>query len=192
MTIYTNHFVVDPNNFSKKDGFFRNHISSNADFKQENSISLWQVYKDQENGEQNIQLNSKNSIPKIKKMMDLKSLKGQAGSYNIPGDHVKDLHDSADFRLETFKLILYPIVKGKYKYKQQSYDFAVDAIDGNSKNLTVDNPVQSDTREKHNLVIAKAEKQKAREDYKKKSILEKAVIGAGWGLAIGPDGAICF
>lgn len=98
-----------------------------------------------------------------------------SGSYNIPGDHVKDLHDSADFRLETFKLILYPIVKGKYKYKQQSYDFAVDAIDGNSKNLTVDNPVQSDTREKHNLVIAKAEKQK-QEKITKKSILEKLLL----------------
>ena len=108
-----------------------------------------------------------------------------SGSYNIPGDHVKDLHDSADFRLETFKLILYPIVKGKYKYKQQSYDFAVDAIDGNSKNLTVDNPVQSDTREKHNLVIAKAEKQK-QEKITKKINTRKTVIGAGWGLAIVP------
>lgn len=180
---YTNHFVVDPNNFSKKDGFFRNHISSNADFKQENSISLWQVYKDQENGEQ-IYNELKNSIPKIKKMM-IEVAERSSGSYNIPGDHVKDLHDSADFRLETFKLILYPIVKGKYKYKQQSYDFAVDAIDGNSKNLTVDNPLQSDTREKHNLVITKAEKQK-QEKIAKKINVRKTVIGTGWGLAIVP------
>lgn len=180
---YNNHFVIDPSNFSKEDGLFRNHISANAARKQENLVSLWQVYKDQENGEQ-IYNELKNSIPKIKKMM-VEVAESSSGSYNIPGDHVKDIHDSADFRLETFKLIQYPIVKGQYKYKQQSYNFAVDAIDGNSKNLTVDNPVQTDTREKHNLVIAKAEKQK-QEKITKKRHTRKAVIGAGWGLAIVP------
>lgn len=180
---YVDHYVIEANRFSKEDGVFRNHISSSAAHKQENSVSLWQVYKDQENGEQ-MYNELKSSIPKIKKMM-IKVAERSSGSYDIPGDHVKDLHDSADFRLETFKLIVYPIVKGQYKYKQQSYDFAVDAIDGNSQNVTVDNPVQTDDKEKHDLVVVKAEKQK-QEKIAKIINARRTVIGAGWGLTIVP------
>lgn len=180
---YVNHFVIDTNNFSKEDGIFRNHISSSAARKEEKAVSLWQIYKDQENGEQMYD-ELKNSIPKIKNMM-IEVAERSSGSYNIPGDHVKDLHDTADFRLEAFKLIAYPIVSGQYKYNQQSYDFAVDAIDGNSNNVTVDFPVQTDDKEKHDLVVAKTEKQK-QEKIAKKIKARRTVIGAGWGLSIVP------
>lgn len=152
---YVNHFVIDSNNFSKEDSRFRRHISSSAVHKEENAVSLWQIYKEQENGEQMYDA-LKSSMPKIKNMA-IDIAEGSRGSYDIPGDHVKELHDTADFRLEAFKLIAYPIVKGQYKYKQQSYDFAVDAIDGNSNNVTVDFPIQADEKERHDFVMEKAE-----------------------------------
>lgn len=180
---YVDHFVIDANRFSKEDGIFRNHISSNAARKEENAVSLWQIYKDQENGEQ-MYNELKSSIPKIKNMM-VDIAESSSGSYDIPGDHIKDLHDTADFRLEEFKLIAYPVVKGQYKYHQRSYHFAVDAIDGNSYNVTVDFPVQTDDKEKHDLIVAKAEKQK-QEKIAKKINARRNIIGIGWGLAIAP------
>lgn len=180
---YFTHFVVDTNHFSKEDRDFRSHIGSNAVRKKENALSLWQVYKDQENGKQ-LYVDFKNSIPKIKDTA-IYLAESSHGLYNIPGDHVKDIRDTADFKLESFKMFLYPIVTGQYKYNEQDYNFAFDALDGDSTNVAVDFPVQTDDKEKHDLILEDAKKQKQLK-IEKKANARKIVVGIGWLIVLVP------
>lgn len=180
---YFSHFVIDTNKFSKEDSDFRSHIGSNAVSKEDDALSLWQVYKEQENGKQ-LYEDFKNSIPKIKDTA-IYLAETSHGLYNIPGDHVKDIRDTADFKLESFKMFLYPIVTGQYKYNEQVYNFAFDALDGDSTNVAVDFPVQTDDKEKHDLILEDTKKQKQLK-IEKKANTRKIVVGIGWLIVLVP------
>lgn len=178
---YKNHVVIDTTNFSKKDSAFRDIISSHAAYYKNGATSLWQLVKDTEDGVQ-LYDEVKNGIPAAKEFA-ISIAEASRGIYNIPGDHVKDIHDSADFRLESFQIVAYPILKGQYKHNGECYRFAVDAIDGSKDYLTVDYPVQADDKEKHDLVIEKAEEQK-KIRIKNKQTLRNNFIYIEWIIAI--------
>ena len=82
-------------------------------------------------------------------------------------------------------MFLYPIVTGQYKYNEQDYNFAFDALDGDSTNVAVDFPVQTDDKEKHDLILEDAKKQKQLK-IEKKANARKIVVGIGWLIVLVP------
>lgn len=178
---YKNHVVIDETKFSEKDSAFRDIIGSHAAHYKNDATSLWQLVKDTDEGVR-LYDELKNGIPAAKEFA-ISIAKASRGIYNIPGDHVKDIHDSADFQLESFQIVVYPIIKGQYKHNGECYRFAVDAIDGSKDNLTVDYPIQADDKEKHDLVVEKAEEQK-KTRIKNKQTLRNNFIYIEWIIAI--------
>ena len=82
-------------------------------------------------------------------------------------------------------MFLYPIVTGQYKYNEQDYNFAFDALDGDSTNVAVDFPVQTDDKEKHDLILEDTKKQKQLK-IEKKANMRKIVVGIGWIIVLVP------
>lgn len=177
---YSNSFIVNSTSFHN-DASFRMHLQDKVHQKCKDAISLWEICKKSPDLEEKYDIINK-QIPSTKNAA-ISLAERSSGSYNIPGDHYKDVHDTADFRLESFSIILYPIFKGEYKHKETVYKFSVDAIDGNQNSLSTEYPIQEDDKGKHELILSKAKSQKQDKIIKKQKSA-KTVIGIGWGLSI--------
>lgn len=177
---YSSSFIINSTTFHN-DVPFRIHLQDKVHQKYKDAISLWEICKKSPDLEEKYDI-IKNQIPSTKNTA-ISLAERSSGSYNIPGDHYKDVHDTADFRLESFCIILYPIFKGEYKHKETVYKFSVDAIDGNQNSLSTEHPVQEDDKGKHELILSKAKSQK-QDKIVKKQKSAKTVIGIGWGLSI--------
>ena len=100
-------------------------------------------------------------IPSLKETA-IAAANGSHGNYQIPGDRYKNLSDSADFRLEHFRIVLYPVWKGTYRYQDKSFDFMVDGFDEEGTEWTLNYPTQGNDKKTHNTVLREAREQRSR------------------------------
>ena len=179
---YYGGFVVNSTDFFN-DVDFRIKLENKARRALEKSLSLWQVCQEIPNGE-SLYETIENNIPNLKsRATSIAENSSRIYAYNIPGDHYKDVHDTADFKLESFCVVLYPIIKGEYNYEGAIYKFSVDAFDGNQNDLAVEYPAQVNDKEKHDLLLAKAEKQKQGRIAKNQNT-GRNVLAIGWVIFI--------